>query len=498
MNKFAIVMIGIVVAGAIAFAVIAGKSLINVESVEDNPEEHNLALTNPGSLTLSVQNVTVNKVDENTTNVQVAFDVHNPTTSTIGLEIIHYNLFLNGTSLTSGDIGTNIAGAENNQGGIIPVLGNSILTLKDTKILQRDNLNSNIWNELISGKASYVIKGIYSYNNEGGLQTNRGQQDYELKYPPDATSNSTFQLVQTIPLSDVTGRIDHMDVDVKGQRLFVAELGNNSVDVIDLKTGQRIHSITGLHEPQGIVFIPDSKKIFVANGGDGTVQIFDSDSFDLVKTINISSDADNMRYDKYQNLVYVGYGNGALGIIDPTQENLVDSIKLDGHPESFQISDELEPGIFVNVPGDNSIAVVDGQKRTVTAKWSNDGASSNYVMALDEDSHRLFVGYRDPSELFVINTDSGKTVTKLNIVGDPDDIFYDNQNKQIYVSGGEGSIDVVAQQDADNYHEVAKILSAQGARTSLFVPQLNQLFVAAPNYADQEAKILVYQVSKIQ
>jgi len=315
----------------------------------------------------------------------------------------------------------------------------------------------------------------------------------------DTNLNSmSLGLVQTIPLQNVAGRIDHMDIDIPGQRLFVAELGNNSVDVIDMKTGKRISSISGLHEPQGIVYVQDAKKIFVANGEDGTVQIFDSNTFFLVKTISLSSDADNMHYDAYQKLVYVGFGNGGLAVIDPEKNSIIDTIQLDGHPESFQISDELQPGIFVNVPESNSISVVDAQKRITITKWPNSGVSGNYPMALDEDSHRLFTVYRSPSQLFVIDTDTGKPVAKLNVVKDADDISFDPENKQIYLTGGEGYLDVIAQKDQNDYQEIAKIPTGQGGRTSLFVSALDRLYVAIPDYSGQEAKIEVFETHKIQ
>lgn len=311
-------------------------------------------------------------------------------------------------------------------------------------------------------------------------------------------TSTALQKIQVIPLSNVNGRIDHMDIDIVGGRLFIAELGNNSVDVIDLVKGKRIHSIAGLDEPQGIVFVPESKKIYVANAGDGTVDIFNSDSYALVKTINLSSDADNMRYDSASKLVYVGYGHGVLGLIDTATDNLVKSIKLDGHPESFQISHQLQPGIFVNVPEDDSIEVIDSQKLSMVSKISNTDSHSNYAMALDEDDHRLFVVYRQPSQLSVINADSGKPITKMNVVGDADDIFYDGKNKQIYVTGGEGYLQVISQDGADTYHEVAKIPTANGARTSLFVPETSRLYLAVPSYFGQDAQIQVYEVHKIQ
>ncbi|MDE1765565.1 MAG: YncE family protein [Thaumarchaeota archaeon] len=313
----------------------------------------------------------------------------------------------------------------------------------------------------------------------------------------DNLNSSSLRLVQTISLPNVSGRIDHMDIDINGQRLFVAELGNNSLDVLDLKEGKRIHSINGLNGPQGVAFIPDANKIVIANGGDGTVQIFDSETYSLVKTISLSSDADNVRYEPSQKLVYVGYGSGGIAIIDPVKEELIDNIKLDGHPESFQISDELQPRIFVNVPESNSIEIIGSQNRTVVTKWMNDRASGNYPMALDEDSHRLFVVYREPSELHVIDTGSGKVIASLVVSGDPDDIFYDAENKQIYISEGQGFIDVLSEQ-SDNYHEIAKIPTENGARTSLFVPQLDRFYVAIPDYSGDGAKIQVFETHKIQ
>ncbi|MDH2908019.1 MAG: YncE family protein [Candidatus Nitrosotalea sp.] len=344
--------------------------------------------------------------------------------------------------------------------------------------------------------AVIVVTGVFFIVLSGrGLFNMQNMENIENL---ESLSTTALHKIQIIPLSNVDGRIDHMDIDVAGGRLFVAELGNNSVDILDLIKGNRIHSITGLDEPQGVVFVPESKKIYVTNAGDGTVKIFNSDSYALVKTINLSSDADNMRYDSNSKLVYVGYGNGALGLIDTVTDNLVGNIKLDGHPESFQISHELQPGIFVNVPVDDSIEVIDSQKRVVISKISDTDSHGNYAMALDEDDHRLFVVYRQSSQLYIINIDSGKQIAKLNVVGDADDIFYDDKNKQIYVTGGGGYLQVISQDDANTYHEVANIPTANGARTSLFVPETGRLYLAVPAYFGQEAQIQVYEIHKIQ
>jgi DNA-binding beta-propeller fold protein YncE len=322
---------------------------------------------------------------------------------------------------------------------------------------------------------------------------------------PSSSTSSPFSLVQTIVIPNVNGRIDHMAIDIRGQKLFVAELGNNSLDVIDLKEAKRIQSVGSnnvglLNEPQSVLFIPELNRIFVSNGQDGTVDVFDANSFSFIKEVKLpSDDADNMRYDPNSKLVYVGYGEGSIGIINATNYNIVGSIRLSGHPESFQIENEKQAieqkqRIFVNVPRSNSIEVSDSQNRTVSKTWPIINAQNNFPMAIDEINHRLFVGTRDPPKFIVFDTNSGKAISVLDIANDADDIFYDAAKKHIYVSCGEGFINIFQQQDANHYSALTDVPTAQGARTSLFVPELHSFYVPVPHIGNQESKILVYQV----
>jgi DNA-binding beta-propeller fold protein YncE len=307
--------------------------------------------------------------------------------------------------------------------------------------------------------------------------------------------NPPLKLVQTIPLAKVEGRIDHMSVDVKGQRLFVAALGNNTLEVVDLAQGKQIRSVTGLREPQGVVYVPELDQVTVANGHDGTVRTFDGKSFTTVSSPMLGDDADNVRYDSARNRLAVGYGAGALGFLDAKTHSVVGTVKLSGHPESFQV-EKSRPRIYVNVPGATHIAVIDSTKQTVLTTWSLGEYRSNFPMALDEAHHRLFVGTRSPSRLVVFDTESGRQVTALNISGDTDDLFFDQENKRIYVSAGAGNIDVFNQVDADHYQAAATIATAASARTSLFVPDLHRLYVAVPHRGSQEAAIRVYEIVK--
>ena len=309
-----------------------------------------------------------------------------------------------------------------------------------------------------------------------------------------ATSNvqsAPLKLKQTIPLPRVEGRIDHFAADPSGQRLFVCALGNNSVEVIDLRNGARVHSITGLGAPQGVGYALDVNRLIVANDKGGICKIYDGKSFQTVGELNLEDDADNVRYDEARKKFYVGFGSGSVAVINAVDGKKVGSIKLSAHPEAFHL-EKNGSRIFVNVPNSRQVAVVDRDKGEVVAKWKTDLAFANFPVALDETNHRLFVGCRLPSKLVVLNTDSGDVIAKIDISGDTDDVFYDSKRNRIYAICGAGKIDIIEQTDPNTYKTYTKIDTAQGARTGLFMPEQAKLFVAVPHRASQRAEIRVY------
>jgi len=306
---------------------------------------------------------------------------------------------------------------------------------------------------------------------------------------------SALEQVQSIQLPNVAGRIDHMALDSQGGRLFVAALGNNTVEVIDLKAGKPTDEIQGLKEPQGVAYVPEDNKLLITTGEGDSLDIYDAQSFKLLNQVVLGKDTDNVRYDAATGYAYVGYGTGnesALGVVDISKGTKVAEIKLSGHPESFQLEDGGQR-IFVNVPTARHIAVVDRGKGSVVETWPLSDTTENFPMALDESNHRLFVGTRSPARLLVLNTDTGKLVTSLDSSGDADDIFYDSENKRIYVSGGEGAISIFEQTDPDNYKLKDKVDTAEGARTSLYVPDSGTLYVAVPHRGSQQAEVRAFQ-----
>ena len=297
-------------------------------------------------------------------------------------------------------------------------------------------------------------------------------------------------LVQTIPLEEVQGRIDHMSMDVSGKRLFVAALGNNTVEVVDLKQGKVVRSLSGFSEPQGVCFVPEFNLLAVANGGDGRCLFFDGTTLDPVGTLELGDDADNVRYDAAHKRIMVGYGSGALAAIDPKSKQVTSRITLGAHPESFQI-DADGSRAFVNVPNAHTITLVDPGLGKITGSYSLGLIAANFPMALDETDHRLFVACRLPARLLVFDAKTGNKISTLQLHGDCDDVFYNAARKQIYASCGEGFLDVFEQADSGDYSLKQSVATASGARTAFFDGAL--VYLAVPRRGDQKAAIQVYQ-----
>ena len=310
-----------------------------------------------------------------------------------------------------------------------------------------------------------------------------------------------LSLESHIPLPSVKGRIDHFSVDVKGQRLFVAAIENHTLEIVDLKSGQRVHTITDLAEPQGVFYNPMTSHLFVACGLDGVTKVFDGATFQVLATVKFPDDADNIRYDPRSKGVIVGYagakqlrkreeGTGGLGFIDSSGKKTGD-IVIDAHPESFQL-EKSGSRIFVNVPEKKEIEVIDAAKRTVLTRWPV-SAEDNFPMALDEANHRLFLGVWKPPQLLVFDTQTGKQVAAGEIAGKTDDLFYDAVRHQVYVLTSVGYLEVFEQKDADHYERIARYPTPAGSQTGLFVPEWGKLFVAVRAQSGQNAEVLIYQ-----
>ncbi|HEX5326630.1 MAG TPA: hypothetical protein VFW75_08180 [Acetobacteraceae bacterium] len=298
-----------------------------------------------------------------------------------------------------------------------------------------------------------------------------------LQDAPRAEPPAPLVLEKTIALKGVTGRIDHLAVDLGRKRLFVAELGNGTLDVIDLATGTVSRRINGLKEPQGVAYAPAADVLAVANAGDGSVRLFRGAELTPAGTVELGDDADDIRLDARTGNLVVGYGDGGLAVIDPAKAALVKRIPLPAHPEGFELDDDTRRA-FVNVPDARQIAIVDLAAGRQTASWRTAGLRANFPMALDAARAMVAVVFRSPARLVVFDIHTGTPVGTFAACGDADDVFFDAKRRRIYVSCGEGSVDTW-QQEGSGYRRLSPLKTASGARTSLFVPDLDRLYVAA-------------------
>jgi DNA-binding beta-propeller fold protein YncE len=282
-----------------------------------------------------------------------------------------------------------------------------------------------------------------------------------------------------------------MDVNIKDRIVYVAALGNNSVEVVDIAKGIVMHSIKAVDEPQGIAYIPQQQEIFIACGGNGDCYFYNANSFEKTATIHLSSDADDVRYDSINEQIYVGYGEGGIAVIDARSHKQTGDIKLTGHPEGFQLDKKLNK-IFINVPEVHQIAVADLRSFKIIATWNAGNYRANFPLAINTTDHIVFVGYRNPSRLVAIDENSGSVLTTANLVSDVDDIYFDQTERKIYASGGGGFITIYQWQKPE-IKQIGKISTRAGARTSLLIPTLKIFILAARANGNNTAELQVYK-----
>jgi DNA-binding beta-propeller fold protein YncE len=307
-----------------------------------------------------------------------------------------------------------------------------------------------------------------------------------------ARAEEALSLEGKIALPGVAGRIDHMAVDLGRKRLLVAALGNGTLEIVDLAGGQRVKQVAGLREPQGVGYAQKGDLVAVASAGDGSVRFFRAEDLAAAGSLALGSDADNVRIDPRTGNVVVGYGSGGLAIIDPEKRAKIGDIKLAAHPESFQV--DLASGrVFVNVPDPGQIAVVDLGTARQVASWTVAGLRANFPLAIDGGGTAVAVVFRHPAKLVLLDTKTGATTQQLDTCGDADDVFFDAKRRRIYVSCGAGAVDVF-QSDAAGYRPLMRVETSSGARTSLFVPELDRLYIAARDgLLGSDAAILVFR-----
>ncbi len=308
-----------------------------------------------------------------------------------------------------------------------------------------------------------------------------------------AADPATLELVQTIQSKGKAGGLDHLALDAKRQRLFLANKANNTLDIIDLKAGKLIDQKTGQTAIQGVAYAPDIDRIFVGLGTGGLCNVFDGDTLKTLKTINFKDDADNVRYNPAKGLVYVAHAPKALGVFDAKTFAVKPDIKLSAAAESFVI-EAKRPRMYLVTPEPSQLLVIDTDKNEVTTTYPIKSAKGGHAVALDEANHRVFVGCRTEPMVVVLDTESGKEVAKVAIPADNDDLFFDAKTKRMYACCGEGFLSVIEQKDADNYKELERVPTVKGARTCTYDPESGRLYLGVPRQEGKDGpEVRVYK-----
>src|SRR5262245_35958616 len=308
-----------------------------------------------------------------------------------------------------------------------------------------------------------------------------------------AADSERLELVRTIQLEGAEGRLDHMAIDAKGERLFVANLSNNSLDVIDLKAGKPVKQIGEQKKIQGVAYAGDLDRVFTGNGVDGVCNVFDGKTYKLLPTLKMP-DADNVRFDAASGLVYVGHAESSLTAFDAKTFEVKATVKLPGQPEAFQLDAERKR-LYVNTVKPSAVAAVDLAKHEVVGKFVPEKLEGFYPMALDLGGQRVFIGCRKPAVVLALDAKTLKELWTAEIPADIDDLFFDAKRKRLYASCGEGFLAILEEKEKGGRFEVAEKLStAKLARTCFFDAESGRLFLGVPR---QEGKpgpeVRVYQ-----
>jgi DNA-binding beta-propeller fold protein YncE len=311
-----------------------------------------------------------------------------------------------------------------------------------------------------------------------------------------------LKLIATTPLPDFTGDFDHFAVDLKGKRLFLTAEDHKTVEVFDLE-GKRIHSITGFGQPHAAVVLADSNIIVTDGDGFGQVALVNGKDYKIMSTIKLPPGVDGAVFNPVNQYYYVESGGDDPGakthvvnIIDTKAFKLVGEITLPGNHSEAMAIDHVGKKLYVNLTGADQVGVVDLDTRKLIAQWPVPDAQTANALVLDEPNHRLFIATRKPAKFFVYDTDTGKVVTALPTAEMHDDMWFDVARKRIYVTGTETTA-VLEQRDADHYSHVADVPTGYRAKTSIYVPELNRLYIAVSGKGKPDAK-LALQVFNVQ
>jgi DNA-binding beta-propeller fold protein YncE len=316
---------------------------------------------------------------------------------------------------------------------------------------------------------------------------------------PDVAADQLAKNLTTTRMVGVQNHFDHLTADLKNNRLFVVPENNKSIEVYDIRTGKFVHSIKGIGVGHSVVYRASIDRIFVTDGSDGDLKIFNGTTYRLLKTVKLLADSDATGYDPVTHNLYIADGgldaklnHTFLEIVNTDTGEKVGQIKIDSNRLEAMVVEKSGSRLFLNLAEKNSIGVIDREKQAVAAVWPLT-CKVNVSVAMDENNHRLFVACRD-GNLNVLDSDTGKVLHNLPISTGVDDMVFDPASQRVYVAAGEGFVNVLEEIDADHYQTIGKIPTGPMGKTGLLVPELKEYFVAVPPHGTTGAEVLVFAV----
>ena len=311
----------------------------------------------------------------------------------------------------------------------------------------------------------------------------------------EAQEHAPLKLIITTPMPGFSGDFDHFGLDRKGNRLFLAAEEHKTVEVFDLRTGARTHSIEGFGQPLMMFYLSQSNHLIVTDGGDSAVHLVDCKKYRIVKTIRLAPGVDHGVLNPVNQRYYVENGGGSnspthvLSIIDTRSfKHIGDVVGLPGRSNEGMTIDRAGKKLYVNLTGTDELGVVDLGTNKLVSRWPLPDAHNAHAIFLDEDDHRVFVATRQPPRFVILDADTGRVISSLPCVGVNSDMSFDVARKRIYVTGSEAA-SVFQQHDADHYEHISDVATAYRAKSSIFVQDMNRLYVAVSGKGKPEAKL---------
>ncbi len=355
-------------------------------------------------------------------------------------------------------------------------------------------------------RSLFAVTALSALTLSAQAASPRSASESSAQVPTTVAAPDNSRLPTLIGRSDAWtphyhGDFDHFGVDTKRNLLLLAAEDHGTVEVFDLVTGQHERTLTSFSTPHAIQYLPGLDRLVITDSGNGHggTKILDAATYEVTAHIDVAAGADSMAYDQARNRLYIVSGGKDAGMtscfineVNPATGKVERKLRIDADHVEAMVPEAHGDRMFVNVPSQNLVAVVNKRTLKVVARWPLNGATTNLTMALDEADHRLFVGTRNPSKLYVLDTDTGRTVAELDAPAISDSLLYDKARKRIYIAGGKGYLGVYGLDALNHYTQLGQVATAPGAKSGMFWAPLDRIYLAVSPGEHQSGGAIVW------